>query len=112
MRYVEGERVEVRPAFGADPVPLTRDTLIPMVVNQKSAGYTDSARADVPDFDVVGAGDLYVLHQGEMVRGTWFRANRSGAFQFFDSDGETLPIKEGLLHLALVPDDLPIALKG
>ncbi len=99
------ERVEVLPRFDSDPVPLTRDTLIIMLVNQKSAGYTDSAGAEVPTFDVVGSGDLYVLHQGEVVAGRWFRANQDSGYQFVGEDGNLLRIPAENLYVGVFPND-------
>ncbi len=111
-RYVGGERVDVLPEFEADPVPLTRDTLILLMANQKSAGYTDSTGADVPAFDVIGAGDLYVLHQGEVIEGRWFRSSQAGGYQFVTQDGDRLPIPIGALYVAVVPAHLTIEVRG
>ena len=112
VRYESGEQVEILPEFEADPVPLTRDTLILLMANQKSAGYTDSAGADVPTFDVIGAGDLYVFHQGEVVEGRWFRSSQAGGYQFVTQDGDRLPIPIGALYVAVVPAHLTIEVRG
>lgn len=61
VRYQEGEPFLVQSNFETEPEPLTRDTVIVLVAYQKSAGYTDSTRAEVPTFDIVGGGELYVL---------------------------------------------------
>jgi hypothetical protein len=99
---------EVQPSLDADPVPLTRDTLVLLFVHQKSAGYTDSAGADVPTFDVIGSGDVYVLHGGELVEGTWVRANQSEGYVFIDAAGQPITIPSGRLYLAIVPQDLDV----
>ncbi len=107
-RYAGGERVDVLPEFESDPAPLTRDTLILLMANQKSAGYTDSAGAEVPTFDVIGAGDLLVFHQGEVIEGRWFRSSQAAGYQFVTQDGDRLPIPTGKLYLGVVPDGLPV----
>ena len=106
VRYEAGEIHEVLPDFDADPETLTRDTLILLVAHQKSAGYTDSAGAEVPTFDVIGGGDLYVMHDGELIEGTWYRPNQADGYTFTAGDGGLLSIPLGDLYLAIVPDGL------
>ena len=92
------------PEFDSDPVPLTRDTIIIVMANQKSAGYTDSTGADVPDFDVIGSGNLYLVHQGEVIEGRWFRSGQGSGYRFVVDDGHTLTVPIGASYLAIVPD--------
>jgi hypothetical protein len=108
VRYQEGEPHQILSAVDAEPEPLARDTLVVMVVNQKSAGYHDSSGLDVPTFDVVGGGDLYVLHAGEVIEGTWFRSSQAGEYEFVDEDDEVVPIPSGALYWAIVPEGQPI----
>jgi len=112
VRYRQGEPQVVQSGVDDEPMSLTRDTLIVMVVNRKSAGYTDSAGFDVPTFDVIGGGEFYVLHNGELIEGTWFRPNQSEGYTFTDSDGEVVPIPSGSLYWAIVPDGEPIEVGG
>ena len=74
-----------------------------MVVSQKSAGYTDSTGAEVPDFDVIGSGNLYVLHQGEKVEGRWFRSDQDSGYRFVTEGGERLVVPGSAVYLAIVP---------
>lgn len=101
VRYQNDSVVEVQPTFDADPVPMTRDTIIVMSVNQKSAGYTDSAGADVPTFDVIGSGEVLVHHDGGVVEGTWTRASQASPYVFTSQDGSLLPIPDGSIYLGL-----------
>lgn len=103
VRYRDSEPQQVLAGVDGDPEPLTRETLIVLVANQKSAGYTDSAGADVPNFDVVGSGELAVYHQGELVEGTWARSSQDDGYVFTRNDERTLEIPSGRLHLAVVP---------
>lgn len=112
VRYRDGEPQQILTEVDGDPQPLPRDTVIVLVANQKSAGYVDSAGFDVPTFDVVGGGDLYVLHAGEMIQGTWFRASQATGYVFTDADGEPVPIPDGRLYLGIVPEGLAVEFEG
>jgi hypothetical protein len=112
LRYRDGQPHQVLTAIDGEPQPLSRDTLIVLVANRKSAGYTDSAGFDVPTFDVVGGGDLYVLHAGEMVEGTWFRASQAAGYVFAGPDGEPVPIPDGRVYWAIVPAGESVHLGG
>jgi hypothetical protein len=110
VRYQETEPFQIQSGVDAEPEPLTRDTLIVMVANQKSAGYTDGTGFDVPTFDVVGGGDLYLLHNGEVVQGSWFRASQAEEYVFTDEGGEVVPVPEGAIYWAIVPEGQPVDL--
>ena len=102
-KYNNGSPVEVLPSFNADPVPLARDTIIVMEVNQKSAGYLDSAGFEVPTFDVIGSGAVFVYHKGEVVEGLWSRADQDEAYVFALTDGTPLLIPSAQVVVALLP---------
>lgn len=112
VRYQDGEPHMVLPDVGVDGVPFTRDTLIVMVAHQKSAGYQDTTGFDVPTFDVIGGGDLYLLHNGEVIEGTWFRPGQGEGYTFSDTAGETVPVPEGAVYWAIVPEGEPVGLGG
>jgi hypothetical protein len=108
VRYQDGQRHDVLAEADGEPEPLTRKTLVVLVANQKSAGYTDSAGADVPTFDVVGGGDLYVFHNGEVVRGNWFRPSQADGYLFSDGNGANVATPEGALYVAVVANGQPV----
>ena len=110
VRYGEEQPFQIQAAVDADLEPLTRDTLIVMVAHQKSAGYTDGGGLDVPTFDVVGGGDLFVLHNGELIEGSWSRLSQAEDYVLTDEAGELIPIPAGFLYWAIVPDGQPIDL--
>jgi hypothetical protein len=76
VRFQEGSRTRSSPRWTPSSSRLTRDTLVVMVANQQSAGYHDSSGLDVPTFDVAGGDDLYVLHAGQVIEGTWSRPHK------------------------------------
>ncbi|MGD2060275.1 MAG: DUF3048 domain-containing protein [Acidimicrobiia bacterium] len=110
VRYQDGEPQEVLADVDGESEPLTRETIIVLVANQKSAGYTDSAGADVPTFDVVGGGDLYMLHGGEYVSGTWARLSQADGYTFLDEAGDSVRTPAGGVYLVVEPLDGEIAI--
>jgi hypothetical protein len=82
---------------------LTRDTVVIQFVAQRSAGYSDVAGAEVPDFDVVGFGEALVFHEGEAVEVEWRRASQASGTLFFDAEGEPFALPSGQLIIELVP---------
>jgi hypothetical protein len=112
VRYRQGEPQLVQSGIDDEALPLMRDTLVVMVANRKSAGYTDSAGFDVPTFDVIGGGDVYLLHNGEVIVGSWFRPGQAARYEFSDIDGDPVEIPAGDVYWAIVPDGEPIDLGG
>jgi hypothetical protein len=110
VRYQEAEPYQIQAGVDAELETFTRDTLIVMVANQKSAGYADTTGFEVPTFDVIGGGAVYLLHNGEVIQGSWFRASQAEDYVFTDEDGDTVPIPAGALYWAIVPEGQPIDL--
>jgi|FLYL01.1.fsa_nt_gi hypothetical protein len=77
LRWNDDDPFMVLSAPDGEASQLEVDVVVLMFVNRKSAGYTDSAGAEVPTFDVVGGGDLVAAWDGRMVRGRWFRDNQA-----------------------------------
>jgi hypothetical protein len=88
---------------GTEPVPLDHDVVLILEVGQRSAGYTDSNGAEVYTFDVIGAGHLTVLHQGQMTAGSWLRRNHAEGFSLTGPSGEKIGLPEGRVYVAFVP---------
>lgn len=107
-RYEGEEPFLIQSGHEAEPEPLTRDTLILLVANQKSAGYTDSTGAQVPTFDVVGGGELQVFHGGEVIEGTWFRSSQAEIYEFTDLDGDTLSVPAGSVYLGILAEGVDV----
>ncbi|MDJ0923771.1 MAG: DUF3048 domain-containing protein, partial [Acidimicrobiia bacterium] len=95
VRNVNGEAFQIFPEYSVDPADLTgfsTETVIVMMAAQRSAGYTDTAGADVPTFDVIGFGDVMVFHGGEVRRGQWLRGAQSDGWVFLDETGAPFTI--------------------
>lgn len=108
VRRQDGEPFEVLDSAGAESKALSHDTLVILSVAERSAGYTDSNGVPVSTFDVIGGGDLRVLHDGELLVGTWSRSAMVDGYEFRDDIGEPFGLPEGSVYLALVPRDAQV----
>lgn len=106
QRMEDEETTTFLPDFGQDPVPLIADTVVVMSVGERRAGYTDVNGAQVPDFDVIGSGDLVVFHQGQVYRGRWSRGSLSDPYRFTTTGGDEFGLGVGLVFINLLASDL------
>lgn len=102
----DGEPLIVLPRWGAEPDPLTTQTVIVMEVNQRSAGYSDVNGAEVPTFDVIGSGRMWVHHGGESLTGVWLRSSLAEGYVFRTQDGAAFGVPDGRAFVHLVPRSL------
>lgn len=103
VRAQNGETAEVVATFDGSPEPFVTDTVLVLEVAQRSAGYQDSAGADVLNFDVVGFGDAMVFHDGGVVEGRWLRSGQEDGWVIVDSTGATIELPEGRVVVEIVP---------
>jgi hypothetical protein len=103
VRSQNGETAEVLPTFDGSPEPMVTDTVVVLKVAQRSAGYTDSAGAQVLNFDVVGFGDAMVFHDGGVVEGRWLRSAQEDPWVIVDGDGREVPLPIGRVFVEIVP---------
>lgn len=111
-RYSDGAPTEVMAALEEPSEPLARQVVILLAANRKSGGYFDSAGAEVPDFDVVGGGELWILYDGQVAEGTWSRASQAQPWSFFDLDGDPLAVPVGSLFMAVVPAESAVTINS
>lgn len=103
LRWNDDEPFMVLSAPDGEPSQLAVDVVVLMFVNRKSAGYTDSAGAEVPTFDVVGGGEMVAAWDGRAVRGRWFRESQAAAWTFTDLAGRPIVLPQAGTYLGLVP---------
>jgi hypothetical protein len=102
-RTVDGQPFQVYPEYNAELAEFDTDTVIVIEAAQRSAGYTDSAGADVPTFDVIGFGKVEVFSGGEVRTGQWLRSAQSDGWVFIDDTGASFTIPPGRVWLEIVP---------
>lgn len=102
-RHENGQAFMTMVDVGGELVPLTADTVLVLMVAQRSAGYTDSAGADVPTFDVIGFGRFMAFSAGAVVTGEWRRAAQSDGYFLVGSDGALVTLPPGRVFVEIVP---------
>lgn len=55
------------------------------------------------NFSVTGEGEVLLFRSGEVVKGTWKKANRTTRTQFFDDQGKPLELNRGNSWVEIVP---------
>jgi len=103
VRRQDGAPFQVRATPGDDLVELSHDVIVVLFAAERAAGYSDSNDVPVSTFDVIGSGDLLVLHEGRMWEGSWSRSALVDPFLFTDSARELFGLPEGRVYLAIVP---------
>lgn len=102
-RSVGGEPYQIYPEYNAPLAGFATDTVIVLKAAQRSAGYTDAADVDVPTFDVIGFGEVMVLHGGQVRVGQWLRGAQADGWVFLDESGTPFTIPEGRVWFEIVP---------
>ena len=101
-RSEDGEPTMFQPDYEEDPVPLVASTVVVMSVGERRAGYTDVNGAEVPDFDVIGTGDLVVFNQGQVYRGRWSRGSLAQPYSFTTPQGDEFGLPPGPVFIHLL----------
>ncbi|CAN5897328.1 hypothetical protein BH23ACT5_BH23ACT5_15810 [soil metagenome] len=109
VRSEAGQQFMVAVDENSDPSPFGADSVVVMMAAERLAGYHDAAGADVPTFDVIGAGDLLVFHGGRVVAGRWSRSAQADPYVFRDPTGAAFGVPEGRVFIHVVARDADVA---
>jgi hypothetical protein len=85
-------------------IQIVATNVIVLVVEQLETGRTDSSGAPVPDFDVLGTGEVVVFRDGAAQVGRWERGRLTDFFRFFDQAGREIRLAPGTTWIHLVPE--------
>lgn len=83
--------------------PLAFTNVIVMEVPYHDTGFVDPAGAPVPDADLVGTGQAWVLTAGSLARATWSKPAPSSVVSYTASNGEPLRLARGSTWVMLAP---------
>jgi hypothetical protein len=81
--------------------------VVVMLVERLDTRITDSNGTPVPNFEMVGRGDLFVFRNGRVWEGTWQRDSEEEPIRLLDSEGEEIPLAPGRTWVELFPTDAP-----
>jgi hypothetical protein len=73
-------------------------------VHTRDAGYRDPAGNPVPETILTGSGEAMLLHNGRVIRGTWFKGEASKPLTLKTRTGQQLQVPPGHTWIELVPD--------
>jgi hypothetical protein len=104
-----GEPFMVLDTSGSNPKPLAHDTVMVVSAAERFAGYSDVNDVPVMTYDVIGGGDLLVLHEGEAFAGTWRRDSLEDGFELYDTSGNSFGLPQGSVYMAIVPRDSEVS---
>jgi len=102
-RSQNGAPFQVADLFDSDPGDYSVDTVVVMMVAERSAGYQDTAGATVPTFDVIGFGKVIVFSDGQVVEGEWRRGSQTDGWILISDAGEEILLPRGRVFVEVVP---------
>lgn len=102
-RSQNGSAFQVADLFDSDPFDYSVDTVIVMMVAERSAGYQDGAGATVPTFDVIGFGKVMVFNDGKVVEGEWRRGSQKDGWILISETGDEIFLPRGRVFVEVVP---------
>jgi len=100
-RRFHGEEAHVM----EDGSQMAVDNVVAMMVERRETRIVDPAGNPVPNFEVVGRGDVVVFRDGRAIRGSWERPEEEEPLRFMDRRGEEIALKPGTTWIMLYPTD-------
>jgi hypothetical protein len=91
------------PHLDAAGTQVAPDNVVFQVVSYHNTGLVDRSGAAVPEADLVGAGDAWVLTAGRLIKGHWSRASEDVTTAYTLPSGDPIRLTPGRTWLELVP---------
>jgi hypothetical protein len=79
------------------------ENVVFQVVGYRNTGLVDRSGAQVPEAELVGAGDAWVLTAGRLIKGKWNRPSEDATTAYTLPSGEPIRLTPGRTWLELVP---------
>lgn len=89
----------------------TGQQLHPKVVVVMAMGYGIQADGKHSEYAVNGSGTVYIFQDGEVLTGTWSKADRSSQFLFKDAAGADIKLSAGQTWVTVVSDASKVVYK-
>lgn len=85
------------------------DNVVVMLVERLETRISDAAGNPVPNFELVGSGDVLVFRGGRLFQGQWQRESGEDVTRLLDRQGNEIPLAPGNTWVELFPTDAPQA---
>ncbi len=89
------------PHVDADGNQVAIENVIVRFVQAVDSGTRDKAGSVVPTAQVIGEGEVWVLSQGTVTRGTWKKADGVSVTQYLDADGNPIKLTPGRTWISM-----------
>jgi hypothetical protein len=74
---------------------VTATNVVIEFVTYKDTGYTDQSGAPVPEAQLLGEGEAWILTNGQVIKGRWQKPTPEAVTKIVDSAGTAIPLKAG-----------------
>ncbi len=91
------------PHVDADGVRVAPQNVVFQVVSYHNTGLVDRSGAEVPEAELIGEGEAWVLTDGRLVKGRWARASHDVVTTYTNGSGAPVRLTPGRTWLELVP---------
>lgn len=90
-----------------DGSQVSATNVVVMLVDRDDTRITDAAGNPVPNFELVGRGDLLVFRNGQVIEGKWERPSEDDVTELLDRQGDEIALAPGQTWVELFPTDAP-----
>jgi hypothetical protein len=87
----------------ADGKRISPENVILQMVKYRDTGLVDTSGAAVPEAELVGEGEVWVLTGGRMLKGKWTKPSAEAPTRYFDPSGGPIRLTAGRTWVELVP---------
>jgi hypothetical protein len=91
------------PHVDADGARVTPRNVVFQLVSYHNTGFVDRSGAEVPEAELLGVGEAWVLTDGRLVKGHWSRPSPDMVTTYTDAFGAPIRLTPGRTWLELVP---------
>ncbi|HEV3365296.1 MAG TPA: DUF3048 domain-containing protein, partial [Acidimicrobiia bacterium] len=91
------------PHVDAGGVQVAPDNVVFQVVGYRNTGLVDRSGAAVPEAELIGEGEAWVLTAGRLIKGQWSRPSEAQTTTYSLPSGEPIKLTPGQTWLELVP---------
>jgi hypothetical protein len=92
------------PHVDAADVQIAPKNVIVEMVDYVNTGYVDPSGASVPEAQLVGSGECWVLTSGVLTKGTWTKPSEDAVTSYTDAAGAPIKLTPGQTWVELAPN--------